>query len=216
MAYPFPLSSIRNAALVLACAALSACSHVLLPPNVQHVAPASRSVAEAGRKLAAATAQRAAIEAEFATSERVCYDKFFVNDCLDKAREKRRSELAVVRSVEIEAEYFLRKEKADARDRALAQAQQEFDAEAARRAANPRPVRTEEAPGPAPKPVSAQVSREKANAAKLKQIADKEQAEAGQRAGNVASFEAKRLESERRQAARAKRQAERKAGNGTK
>lgn len=211
MAYSFALSTLRNAAMVLACAALSACSYVLLPPNVQHVAPPSKSVSEAGRKLAAATAQRAAIEAGFASSEQVCYEKFFVNDCLDKAREKRRSELAVVRSVEIEAEYFLRKDKADARDRALADAQKEFNAEAAQRAANPRPVRTEEAPNPPPKPMSAQVSREKANAAKLKQIAEKEQAEAGKRAANVAAFERKRAESERRQAERAKRQAEREA-----
>jgi hypothetical protein len=211
MAYPFALSTLRNAALALACAALSACSYVLLPPNVQHVAPPSKSVAEADSKLAAATAQRAAIEAEFAASEQVCYDKFFVNNCLDKAREKRRSELAVVRSVEVEAEYFLRKEKADARDRALAEAQKEFDIEAAQRAANPRPVRVVEEPSPPPKPKPGQVNREKANAAKLKQIADKAQAEAGKRAENVADFERKRAESERRQAARAKRQAEREA-----
>ncbi|HEY0662109.1 MAG TPA: hypothetical protein VGD21_12415 [Lysobacter sp.] len=183
---------------------------MLLPPNVQHVAPPSKSVAEADRKLAAATAQRAAIETEFASSEQLCYDKFFVNDCLDKAREKRRSELAVVRSVEIEAEYFLRKEKADARDRALAQSQKEFEAEAAERAANPRPMRVVEEPGPPPQ-APGQVNREKANAAKLKRIAEKEQAEAGERAKNVAAYEKKRADSERRQAARAKRQAEREA-----
>lgn len=211
MAYPFAFSTLRNAATVLACAALSACSYVLLPPNVQHVAPPSKSVAEADRKLAAATAQRAAIETEFASSEQLCYDKFFVNDCLDKAREKRRSALAVVRSVEIEAEYFLRKEKADARDLALAQSQKEFEAEAAERAANPRPVRVVEEASPPPPPKPGQVNREKANAAKLKRIAEKEQAEAGKRAANVAAFEKKRAESERRQAERAKRQAEREA-----
>jgi hypothetical protein len=211
MAYSSALSKLRNAALLLACGALSACSYVLLPPNVEHVAPPSKSVAEADRKLAGAAAQRAAIEAEFATSEQICYDKFFVNDCLDKAREKRRSAIAVVRAVEIEAEYFLRQDKADARDRGLAEAQKEFEIEAAQRAANPRPARTEEAAGPPPKPVSAQVNREKANAEKLKQIAEKEKAEAGKRAENVARFEKKRQESERRQAERAKRQAEREA-----
>jgi hypothetical protein len=210
MAYRFAFNSLRNAALLLACAALSACSFVLLPPNVQHVAPKSSSVAEADRKLAEATARRAAVEAEFASSESVCYTKFFVNSCLDKAREKRRSELAVLRAIEIEAELFKRKDKADARDRALAEALKEDEAEASERAANPRPERTEE-PAPPPKPMAARVNREAANAAKLKRIAEKEQADAAKRAANAARFEAKRLESERRQAERAKRQAEREA-----
>lgn len=210
MATPFALSTLRNAALVLACAALSACSYVLLPPNVQHVAPPSTSLAEADRKLAEARERRAAIETEFASSEQVCYNKFFVNSCLEKAREKRREGLAVVRAVEVEAELFQRREKAKARDRALAEAQKEFEAEAAQRAANPRPERVEE-PAPPPKPIAAQVNREAANAAKLKRIAEKEAAEAGKRAENVARFEKKRQESERRQAERAKRQAEREA-----
>lgn len=210
MAYPFVLSTLRNAAFALACAALSACSYVLLPPNVRHVAPPSRSLAEADRKLAAATAQRAAIEAEFAASEQVCYNKFFVNSCIEKAREKRREALSVVRSVEIEAELFQRRDKANARDRALAEALKEDEAEAVQRAANPRPPREEE-PAPPPKPIAAKVNREAANAAKLKGIAEKEKAEAGKRAENVAAFEKKRQESERRQAERAKRQAEREA-----
>ncbi|NML59524.1 hypothetical protein HHL21_00135 [Massilia sp. RP-1-19] len=210
MAYPFALSTLRNAALALACAAFSACSYVLLPPNVQHVAPPSKSLAEADRKLADATARRAAIEAEFAASEQVCYGKFFVNNCLDKAREKRREELAVVRSIEIEAELVQRRAKVDERDRALAETLKEDKAEAAQRAANPRPPREDEA-APPPKPIAPRANREATNAAKLKGIAEKEKAEAGKRAANVAAFEKKRQESERRQAERAKRQAERQA-----
>lgn len=210
MAYSFAFSTLRNAALVLACAALSACSYVLLPPNVQHVAPPSKSLVEAERKLADATARRAAIEAEFATSEQVCYNKFFVNDCIDNAREKRREGLAMLRAIEVEAELFQRRDKANARDRALAEALKEDEAKAAQRAANPRPVREEE-PAPPPKPIETQVNREAANAAKLKRIAEKEQAEAAKRAENVARFEKKREEAERRQAERAKRQAEREA-----
>ena len=210
MAYPFAFSTLRNAALVLACAALSACSYVLLPPNVQHVAPPSKSLAEAERKLADATAKRAAIEADFAASEQVCYNKFFVNSCLENAREERREALSVVRAIEVEAELFQRREKANERDRDLAEAQKEFEAEAAQRAANPRPERVEE-PAPPPKPIASKVNREAENAARLKRIADKEAAEAGKRAENVANFEKKRQESERRQAERAKRQAERDA-----
>lgn len=212
MATPFAYSTLRYAAVVLACAALSACSYVLLPPNVQHVAPPSKSLAEADRKLADAIAKRSAIEAEFAASEQVCYKKFFVNSCLEKAKEKRREALAVVRSIEVEAELYQRRDKADARDRALAESQKEFEADAAQRAANPRPERVEE-PAPEPKPIAAQTNRAAANAAKLKRIAEKEQAEAGQRAQNAANFEKKRLESERREAQRRKRQAEREADN---
>ena len=205
-------STLRNTAVVLVCAALSACSYVLLPPNVQHVAPASTSLAEAERKLAGAIARRKAIEAEFAASEQVCYSKFFVNSCLEKAKEKRREALAVVRSIEVEAELYQRRDKADARDRALAETQKEFEADAAQRAANPRPERVEE-PAPAPKPIAAQANRAAENAAKLKRIAEKEQAEAGQRAQNAANFEKKRQESERREAQRRKRQEERESDN---
>ena len=212
MATLIACSTLRNTAVVLVCAALSACSYVLLPPNVQHVAPASTSLAEAERKLAGAIARRKAIEAEFAASEQVCYSKFFVNSCLEKAKEKRREALAVVRSIEVEAELYKRRDKADARDRALAETQKEFEADAAQRAANPRPERVEE-PAPAPKPIAAQANRAAENAAKLKRIAEKEQAEAGQRAQNAANFEKKRQESERCEAQRRKRQEERESDN---
>jgi colicin import membrane protein len=212
MATPTAYPTLRNAAVVLACAALSACSYVLLPANVQHVAPTSKSLAEADRKLADAIARRTAIEAEFAASEQVCYTKFFVNSCLEKAKEKRREALAVVRSVEVEAELYQRRDKAEARDRALAESQKEFEADAAQRAANPRPERVVE-PAPEPKPPAAPSNRAAENAAKLKRIADKEQAEAGQRARNAANFEKKRLEAERREAERRKRQSERDVDN---
>ncbi|MGZ8341453.1 MAG: hypothetical protein ACXWU9_17945 [Telluria sp.] len=196
----------RNAALALSCAALSACSYVLLPPNVRHVAPVSKAVTEADRKLDQAASQRAAIEAEFAASEHVCYTKFFVNNCLDKAKEKRRSELAVVRSVEIEAEYYKRKVKAEERDRQLAEAQKEDDARAAELAARPpRPEVVEEPAAAAPKPT--RVNREAAHAAKMKRIAEKDAAAAAKRAENVKQFEEKRKEAERRQAEREERRA---------
>jgi len=212
MATPFAYSTLRQAAVVLACAALSACSYVLLPPNVLHVAPTSASLADAERKLAEAIDKRSAIEAEFAASEQVCYKKFFVNSCLEKAKEKRREALAVVRSIEVEAELYQRRHKADARDRALAETQKQFEAEDAQRVANARPERSEEA-APEPKPIAAPSNRAAENAAKLKRLAEKEQAEAGQRAQNAANFERKRLESERREAERRQRQEQRDQDN---
>ncbi|RJG25379.1 hypothetical protein [Massilia cavernae] len=197
---------IRSAALALAMAALSACSYVLLPPNVQHVAPKSNSVAEADSKLETAATRRAAIEAEYAASEQVCYTKFFVNNCLDRAKEKRRSELAVVRAVEIEAEHFKRKEKADERDRQLAAAEKEDQARQAELAARPpRPEPIEETAPPPPK--ATKVNRDAARAAKVKRQAEKDAAAQAQRAENVRQFEEKRKESERRQAEREERRA---------
>lgn len=210
MAYPFAFSTMRAAALALLCAGLSACTTVLLPPNVVHVAPLSHSVEQANRSLELAAQERAAIEARFAASEQVCYTRFFVNSCLDAAKEKRRSGLAAVRAVEIEAEYYKRKADADARDKALAEALKEDEAKAAQRAAEPKPVR-EEPPAAPPKPMSAKVNREAANAAKLKRIAEKEQAEAGKRAANVEKFERKKRESEQRQREIAAKKAEKAA-----
>lgn len=207
MAYPFAFSPIRAAALALLCAGLSACTTVLLPPNVVPVAPLSHSVEQADRKLEEAAQERAAIEARYAASEQVCYTKFFVNNCLDAAKEKRRSGLAAVRAVEVEAEYFKRKAAADERDRALAEALKEEEARAAQRAAEPpKPARDEAPPAP-PKPISAKVNREAAHAAKLRRIAEQEQAGAGKRAANVERFERKKRESEERQRAVAEKKA---------
>ena len=60
-----------------------------------------------------------------------------MNDCLDEAKERHRASLAVQRAVEVEAEYFLRKNKVEERDRAMAEADAEFQAEEARAAAQP-------------------------------------------------------------------------------
>lgn len=206
MAYPLACSPIVRAALLLAVGALSACSNVLLPRNVQHVAPPSHSLAEADARLEQVAQRRAAIEAGYSASEQVCYTKFFVNNCLDRAKENRRAELAAVRAVEIEAEHYKRKARVDERDRALAQALKQGEAEAAARAANPRPVRAEE-PAPPPRPGATQVKREQAQAEKRKRLAEKDTAAAARRAEHVARAEEKRQESERRQARRAARRA---------
>jgi hypothetical protein len=56
------------------------------------------SVAQADAALEQVAKDRAAVHEEFAASERECSTKFFVNNCLDKAKEKRRAALAAIRA----------------------------------------------------------------------------------------------------------------------
>lgn len=79
------------------------------------------SVETAERALAEASASRADIEAVHATAKRACYPAFFSTACLDKAAEQRRTDLASLRPVEIEAEIFKRRARVIERDNALAE-----------------------------------------------------------------------------------------------
>jgi colicin import membrane protein len=205
------LPTMRMAALALLAACLGACSSVLLPPTVEPVVSPSQSVEQADIKLAQVARERAAIEAAYAASEQLCYAKFFVNNCLDAAREKRRSGLAVLRAIEIEAGHFKRKAVVEERDRALAEAEKEYAAQDAQLAAQPpKPPRAagEEAP---PRPAARPVDRVAEHAAKMNRIAAQERAATAKRAAKAAAFEKKRLESERRQREVAARKAEKAA-----
>ncbi len=186
-------------AVLAACAGLSACTTMLLPPNVTPVVAPTTSLDEAARKLATVRAARSQTEAQFAESERFCSTKFFVNSCLDAAREKRRSALAVLRATEVEAELFQRKSAADQRDADVAKAVRAFDAEEARQAALPAaPPRVAAVPPPvAPKPALA--ARRASRAAKEAQRVAQAPAEAAERAANAAAYEKRRLEALERQ-----------------
>ncbi len=59
------------------------------------------------------------VEARDLEHRRACYQKFFVNHCFDNAKEQRRLAMKAIRSVGIAANAFLRRERADERDRAL-------------------------------------------------------------------------------------------------
>ncbi len=60
--------------LLAACAGDDPVPREVPPPPVTSVAQADQQLAEVAR-------ERAAIEARFAERERVCYAKFFVNNC---------------------------------------------------------------------------------------------------------------------------------------
>ncbi|MES2016412.1 MAG: hypothetical protein V4484_07935 [Pseudomonadota bacterium] len=185
------------AILALCLATLSGCT--LLPPSVTPVVPVSTSVEQATRKLEQVAIARAAIEKEYAASEQVCYHKFFVNNCLDTAKEKRRVALALQGAIEDEAQYFRRKAAVEERDRDVVKAVQQFEADEARAAAQPAPPPRTEL-GPALVAPKASVSSRSAKRdARQAQRAEQEKAEAPQRAANVKAFEQRKLDAEKRQ-----------------
>jgi colicin import membrane protein len=189
--------------LLAACAANRPAPREVPPPPVT-------SVAQADQQLAAVARERAAIEARFAERERICYDKFFVNRCLDEAKEHRRSALAAQRAIEVQAERFKRQAAVDERDRKLAEADKRYREEEARLAAQPpQPTRTvEEAPPPRAPTVPKRIAERDA---RLKAVQAKEAADAPKRAKNVRDFERRKVESEEHQRDVARKKAERAA-----
>ncbi|MTV38005.1 hypothetical protein [Duganella radicis] len=169
------------------------------------------SVEQADAALVKVAKDRAAAHEEYAASERECSAKFFVNNCLDKAKEKRRVELAAIRAREVDAQHFKRADSVARRDADLAERARKDAEEAALRAAQPpKPAHEEKAAPPAPTGQRV-ADREAEHAAKVKRQEQKEAAEAGQRAANVAAFEKKKAESGRRQAEVARKKAENEA-----
>ncbi|WP_229425161.1 hypothetical protein [Massilia sp. Se16.2.3] len=118
--------SIRRAGIAGLLAALLASCAADGPTQVATPLAPTTSVVQADERLASVAAERAAIEARYAEREAGCYKKFFVNHCLDEAKEGRRAALAPQRAIEIEAEYFKRKNKVEERDRAIAEAEAKF------------------------------------------------------------------------------------------
>ncbi|WP_426102450.1 hypothetical protein [Massilia sp. TSP1-1-2] len=189
---------IRRLALLAALASLGACTTALLPPAVAPLVAPSASVAQASRRLDEVARERAAAESVFAASEQLCYAKFFVNNCLDAVKEKRRSRLAVLRAIEVEAERYKRQAAVDQRDRDVAQSVKEFEQGEARMAAQPAsaPRVAPERTAPAPRAMLKDRSAE--HAAKQAERVAQQQAEAPQRAANARAFEERRLKAEQR------------------
>ncbi|MDZ5635416.1 hypothetical protein SJI03_18690 [Janthinobacterium sp. GMG1] len=196
--------------------ALSACAHqgaAALDEVGAPQVPATLSVDEADAKLKQVASERAAAENEFAARELECYDKFFVNNCLDTAKEKRRLILVRLRAVEAEANYFKRAESVRLRDIDLARTQESARLDAEQRAAAlPKPVKVV-APEPAPpKPQGKSVAeREAEHAAKVAKQAAADAADAPRRAAREAQYAKKQADAVARQKRVAQRLAERQA-----
>ena len=199
---------------VLLTAALAGCGGAKPQHNDALAAP-SQSVLEADARLARVALDRPRAEAAFAAAEQHCYTTFMVNNCLDKAREQRRESLSRLRAIEIEAERFLRQAKVEERDRALAKAAAQFQAEQAEQAAQAAQTAQSEmaaapptrAAQPALRPLAAAesakpgVARQKAaaQAAKLNNRAAEDRAGAARRAANVQAFEQRKRNAQQRQ-----------------
>ena len=195
---------------VLLAAALAGCG-AAKPQQNDALAPPSQSVLEADARLARVALDRSRAEAAFAAAEQHCYTRFMVNNCLDKAREQRRATLSRLRAIEIEAERFLRQAKVEERDRALAKAAAQFQAEQAEQAAQAAQSEMAAAPParaaqPALRPLGAEsakpgVARQKAaaQAAKLNNRAAEDRAGAARRAANVQAFEQRKRNAQQRQ-----------------
>jgi colicin import membrane protein len=195
MRYPF---------LSLAIVCLSACS-VLQPKDTPVFEPAIHSVADADRIEAAAAVDRARAEALFAEREVVCYQKFFVNSCLDDAREIRRTALAPVRAAEVASARFKREASVLKRDRELAEAEVAYQAKLKQaiidEAAQPPAAPAEAAPATATKEKKPGLTLEQRVArreAREQEAATRQKQQAARHADNVAAQEAKRLESKER------------------
>jgi len=178
-------------------------------PITDPAVPQTHSVEQADAKLLQVKKDRDVTETEFVEAEKVCYTKFFVNNCLDKAKEKRRARLADIRAVEVEANYFKRRHAVELRDRDLEDRAQKDAAEEAQRLANPKPQRADPSDKPAPKPdaITPEQRQARHDAEEKKRVA-KEAAEAPKRAASAAAFERRKAESEKRQAEVAQKKAE--------
>ncbi|WP_426070710.1 hypothetical protein [Janthinobacterium sp. DSP2-3-3] len=196
--------------------ALSACAHQGGAALDEVGAPqvsATLSVEEADAKLKQSASEREAAENEFVARELECYDKFFVNNCLDKAKEKRRLILLRLRAVEAEANYFKRAESVRLRDMDMARTQESARLDAEQRAAAmPKPVKVV-APEPAPpKPEGKSVAeRETEQAAKVARQAAADAADAPRRAAREADYARKQADAVARQKRVAQRLAQRQA-----
>jgi colicin import membrane protein len=167
---------------------------VAVPLPVLPKVPPTHSVAEADAKLADVKTRRAALEAKYIDDERDCYDKFFANMCIDKIKEVRRTELAGLRAIEVEASHFKRADAVDKRDAALVEQDRKFEADAALRAA--APAKTPSTPPKEAVPDALTPAQRQAQyAAKVKQQQAQDAAATAQRATNAEAFAKKQVSS---------------------
>jgi colicin import membrane protein len=188
---------------------LSACGSAPVVPKDPALPPLA-STAQADRQLAAVARDRAAIEARFAERQRVCYAKFFVNRCLDEAKEQHRSALAAQRLLEVQAERFKRQAVVDERDRQLAIAEKKYQEDEARLAAQPPKPAPTVAPEAAPRAPTAPARTAERNA-RLQTAQQQETRDVEKRAQNVRDYEARKANADEAQRRIAKRKADKAA-----
>lgn len=96
----------------------------------QYPAGSIQNVVQANTALTEITDIRKRVENEYAVARNACLEKFFMTICFDHAKDRRRTALAAIRKIEVEASAYLRKDKADERDRGVADRQRKAAASA--------------------------------------------------------------------------------------
>jgi colicin import membrane protein len=163
-------------------------------------------------------AERKQVEAQFSAEEKACYNKFAVNDCLARAKSKRREAIAELKRQEVALDDAQRKRAAAERMRSIEEKSRPQSEDAARRAesaaeqqereARAAEKRAERARTDASAPAigaarTQETQRRQAEANAQRTRADKEAEE------NRKQYEQRQAEAEAHKAALNKRQAER-------
>ena len=126
---PFVIAALRSArqamiGIFMFAFALTAHAETREQALVKRFPPGTiTSVASAREALSDVDAARREAEQTFAAERAQCFDKFFTASCLSEAKDVRRVVLANIRKVEVDANAFLRKERAAERDRVIAERQ---------------------------------------------------------------------------------------------
>ena len=121
---PMPLSIravrwVRSACVVAALASVFSTATAAQPGpelgslRAQFPAMSIDSVERADAALSATTGAKGKVEKDYKSDAQGCAKTFLVNDCLDRARELQRKRLDEISSVELEANRFKRKDRAD-------------------------------------------------------------------------------------------------------
>ena len=74
---------------------------------------------QADKVLTDVALAKAQIDWRYRQKEQICFDRFWMNDCLHSATTERRTDLARVKKSEIEAQHFKRKNTVEDMDRSL-------------------------------------------------------------------------------------------------
>jgi len=174
-----------------------------------------QSAPAAKRALSEVKAARSEVAARFAAEQNACYSKFFAASCMSDAKEHKRAALARLREVEVDANFFLRKDRAAQRDRDVAQRRAKDESERAERERRAASVAAERArtadkqppahPAPQGKPDPDRVARHELE---LKRRREQEAADAPKRAANIAAYQKKVRKAQERQQEVARKKAE--------
>lgn len=116
---------VASVSLVSACALLTAepVDVAPAPSGLQLIYPSGSitTVQRANDALRDAAASRLTIEQTYRDAQFACNKKFFVSDCIDAAKERHRIARAETRAVEVEADFVKRRDRAEQRDKSIAE-----------------------------------------------------------------------------------------------